>query len=99
MERYIGLDLPSKGRVDVIGDVIRLPFRRGSFDTVLCTKVFEHVPEPSVVLAEVAVVLKPGWYLLLTTPRLGICIWNPRLLPLHSVRSKVPCRKEWFRGH
>ena len=37
-----------------------LPFRAASFDTVLCTHVLVHVPEPGRAFAEMARVLKPG---------------------------------------
>ena len=34
------------------GDVEDLPFADGSFGTVLCTEVIEHIPEPAAALAE-----------------------------------------------
>ena len=82
VDRYIGLDIPSGGKVDVIGDAMRLPFRSQVFDTVLCNEVLEHVPEPSVVMAEAAQVLKPGGYLLLTTPQ----TWGLHLEPYDFYR-------------
>jgi 2-polyprenyl-3-methyl-5-hydroxy-6-metoxy-1,4-benzoquinol methylase len=38
------LDLESRLRPSVAGDVARLPFRDRSFDLVLCCQVLEHVP-------------------------------------------------------
>jgi 2-polyprenyl-6-hydroxyphenyl methylase/3-demethylubiquinone-9 3-methyltransferase len=38
----------------------RLPFPAASFDAVSCCDVLEHVDDPSMVLAEIARVLKPG---------------------------------------
>lgn len=53
---------------DVVADAVVLPFRSASFDTVLCTEVLEHVPEPEACVAELSRVLRPGGYLILTTP-------------------------------
>ncbi len=51
-----------------IGDVSRLPFRDGAFETVLCSHTIEHVDDPDAFLAElrrvgreVTVVLPPLW--------------------------------------
>lgn len=73
VEEYVGVDLPSTGygtgSVDVLGDGQRLPFRDASFDTVFCSEVLEHVPEPGRLVLEVARILKPGGTLILTTPQ------------------------------
>ncbi len=71
-KRYVGMDLDPRRRPDVIGSVERLPFRDGTADTVLCTEVLEHCPDPETVLREIYRVLQPGGLLLLTTP---MC-WN-----------------------
>ena len=70
-ECYIGADLTQNAfnTVDVIVDPSHcLPFREGSFDTVLSTQVLEHVPDPAAYLAEVRRVLTRGGHLLLTCP-------------------------------
>lgn len=69
VERYVGLDAPGSGLVDVGGDALALPFRGAAFDTVLCNQVLEHVPEPATLLREVGRVLKPAGTLLLTAPQ------------------------------
>ena len=46
----------------------RLPFTDGSFDLVTSNMVFEHLPDPGPVLAEIARVLRPGGVLLAITP-------------------------------
>jgi SAM-dependent methyltransferase len=68
VERYVGLDHPGPPRPDVCGDGLALPFRAGSFDSVLCNQVLEHVPEGATLMAEIARVLRPGGVLLLTVP-------------------------------
>lgn len=69
VERYVASDLVSSpGRVDVVADAGQLGFRSDSFDSVLCTQVLEHVPDPYCVLSEVRRVLRPGGLALLTVP-------------------------------
>ncbi|MGC8834713.1 MAG: class I SAM-dependent methyltransferase [Armatimonadota bacterium] len=75
--RYVGADF-AKGdagwdysRLDVVCDLLRLPFKSNCFDAALCTQVLEHVPEPSDVLKEIARCLKPGAVLILTAPLTG----------------------------
>lgn len=56
--------------LDYVGDLQNIPLPDNSFDTVLCAEVLEHVPEPRQALLEVARVLKPGGYLVMSTPLL-----------------------------
>jgi SAM-dependent methyltransferase len=65
-----------KGAVDVWGDAHGLPFREGSFDTVLCLEMLEHVPDPDRCLQQIVRVLRPGGRLLLTVPFIA---------PLHAM--------------
>ncbi len=70
---YLGIERPgtlSKSAVvDVYADALGLPFRAASFDTVLCSEVLEHVPEPSRLFAEAVRVMKPGAVFILSTPQ------------------------------
>jgi SAM-dependent methyltransferase len=52
----------------VLADGAQLPFPAATFDSVLCTQVLEHVPEPITVLREIARVLRPGGVALVTVP-------------------------------
>lgn len=61
----------------VVGDVLRLPFRDGGFDAAVCLEVIEHVPDPALLVAELARVLRPGGVLFLSTP-------NARMERLHA---------------
>lgn len=55
-------------RCDLLCDITEIPVEDGRFDAILCTEVFEHLPEPQRALHELARVLKPGGRMLLTAP-------------------------------
>ena len=65
--------------VVIEGDVEHLPFADGSFGTVLCTEVIEHIPDPAAALAEYRRVLKPGGVLIGSVPARSM-IWKLRFL-------------------
>jgi SAM-dependent methyltransferase len=80
VSRYIGVDLENDNiyqqKPDVVWDGRTMPLENNSADFALATEVFEHCPEPEVVMREAFRVLKPGGSLLFTVPFL----W-----PLHDV--------------
>lgn len=49
----------------------------GTFDTVLCTDVLEHIHRPEVLFSEMTRILKPGGHLILTVPFLYWVHDNP----------------------
>jgi len=55
-------------RCDLLCDITEIPVADGRFDAILCTEVFEHLPDPQRALRELARVLKPGGCMLLTAP-------------------------------
>jgi SAM-dependent methyltransferase len=69
--RYVAVDTPasSSSRPDAWALAGGLPFADGSFETVLCTQVIEHLAEPGAALGEIARVLAPGGRLILTAPQ------------------------------
>jgi SAM-dependent methyltransferase len=60
----IASDLPGA----VTGSLDAMPFADGSFDTILCNAVLEHVGQVDAVMAELARVLKPGGHAVLAIP-------------------------------
>lgn len=63
-------------RVDLNAD-LPLPFPDDFFDVVVCSEVLEHVFSPDEVLDEIARVLKPEGYAVITTPNLAS--WRNRV--------------------
>jgi 2-polyprenyl-6-hydroxyphenyl methylase/3-demethylubiquinone-9 3-methyltransferase len=57
-----------------VGSVLQLPFPDASFDVVLSTEVVEHTTDPLAAVAAIARMVKPGGWLVLTTPGR---LWQP----------------------
>lgn len=85
----------------VCGDAMRLPFRSGTFETVVASEIIEHVGNPEAMMAECARVLAPGGTLIVTTPN-PFCIpwivkgrkgpeatWNPQHVAWFDGRTLV----------
>jgi SAM-dependent methyltransferase len=72
IEEHIGIDhgetLHGLADVDIVADAYDIPLADRSVDTVLLTEVLEHLEEPAKALAECRRVLRPGGYLIATTP-------------------------------
>lgn len=102
-----------KGIVAVLGDGdLGLPFQNSSFDLVYAGELIEHLRNQEGFLREVNRVLRPGGFLLLTTPnrqsyikRLSLYEWpffkaaftkGYRLAPKHYI---VPAARETLRPH
>lgn len=70
VDSHVGLDLATsphdQSTVDIYADAASLPFADNSFDTVLCTEVLEHLPEPCRAIDELHRVLKPNGRIILT---------------------------------
>jgi len=52
----------------VVADAFLLPFLDNSFDIVVSSEMIEHTPNPEYVICELIRVVKPGGYIVLTTP-------------------------------
>jgi SAM-dependent methyltransferase len=53
---------------DIICDITRIPLPDEAVDFILCTEVFEHIPDPAAALAEFSRLLKVGGSVLITAP-------------------------------
>lgn len=71
-ESYTSIDIDVRGEaVDAVGDLQSLPLMENAFDTVFCTQVLEHVPEPQKAMDEVFRVLGKGGRAIFTVPHLA----------------------------
>jgi len=67
-KRYVAVDLQMTPLVDVGAAAEALPFRDAQFDFVICTQVFEYLPDPRLAVAEIKRVLRQGGILFLSAP-------------------------------
>lgn len=56
------------GKIDLICDIQSIPEPDASFDVILCSEVFEHLPDPLGALTEFERLLKPAGKLITTAP-------------------------------
>lgn len=54
--------------IDLVCDLADIPEPDASFDVILCSEVFEHVPDPLIALKEFSRLLKPDGKLIITAP-------------------------------
>jgi SAM-dependent methyltransferase len=60
------------GGADLLGDLQAMPeVASASMDGVVCTQVLEHLPRPWDAVSEIARVLQPGGWLILSAPHLS----------------------------
>lgn len=61
--------------VDIISDIKKIPVGNKSFDYVLCTEVFEHIPDPLGALKEIERICRRG--LIITAPFASLTHFYP----------------------
>ena len=71
--KFLGFCLGTEGKLHARAgvaqaDALHLPFADASLDRIICTEVFEHVPDDSLLLAELARVLRPGGTIAVSVP-------------------------------
>jgi SAM-dependent methyltransferase len=88
VDEYIGIDFENEGhsheneQIDVYYDGLNIPFPDNSFDSILCSEVFEHLFNLEHTLKELNRVLKPGGHILITCP----FVWNEHEKPYDYAR-------------
>ena len=63
-------------RLDIVSDITEIPVENETFDAILCTEVFEHIPDAVAALNEFTRILKPG-ILLITAPFASLTHFAP----------------------
>jgi SAM-dependent methyltransferase len=65
-----GLQMPEwdYGKLDIVSDITAIPEPDQSFDAILCSEVFEHIPDPIAAIKEFSRLMKKGGTLIITAP-------------------------------
>lgn len=63
--------------IDLVCDIVRIPEPDASFDAILCSEVFEHLPNALQALDEFERLLKPGGLLITTAPFASLVHFAP----------------------
>lgn len=97
-------------KIDIISDIADIPEPDASYDVILCSEVFEHLPDPLKALSEFSRLLKPGGKLIITAP-FGSLVhfapyhystgfsqyWYEWHLPLHAFEvEELTSNGDWF---
>lgn len=75
--RILSMDIDMRLRPAIVANARQMPFETGAFQSVICTEVLEHVPQPDQCLQEIRRVLAPGGILYLTVPMLWPLHYEP----------------------
>lgn len=75
----IGIQTSSwdNSKLDLVSDIASIPVKDMSFDNILCSEVFEHIPHPIEALKEFSRILKPGGKLILSAPFCSLTHFAP----------------------
>jgi ubiquinone/menaquinone biosynthesis C-methylase UbiE len=65
------------GDLDIVSDIIDIPVPDSSYECILCTEVFEHIPNPILAIKEFARILKSDGILILTAPFNSLTHFEP----------------------
>lgn len=96
VNEYIGVDFVNEGhphdneQIDVYYDGKTIPFPDNSFDSILCSEVFEHIFNLPQILVELNRVLKHGGRILITCP----FVWKEHELPHDYARYTLFALKD-----
>jgi ubiquinone/menaquinone biosynthesis C-methylase UbiE len=80
------------------GDAHALPFPEARFDVVYCRFVFEHVPRPAVVCAEMYRVLRPGGKVFVQENDISLQRFDPPVPKFDAIWRKVAVLQERLGG-
>lgn len=78
-EEKMGLQMAkwNYGKLDIISDIASIPVGDETFDSIMCTEVFEHIINPREALKEFSRILKKNGYLIITAPFCSLTHFAP----------------------
>ncbi|HLP97527.1 MAG TPA: methyltransferase domain-containing protein [Sideroxyarcus sp.] len=97
-------------KIDLVCDIVNIPEPDASFDVILCSEVFEHLPDALKALDEFSRLLKPGGKLIVTAPFASFVHFAPyhyatgfgrywyeyHLPPRHFEIQELTANGDWF---
>lgn len=97
-------------KIDLVCDIVDIPEPNASFDSILCSEVFEHLPDAVKALDEFYRLLKPGGKLIITAPFASLVhfapyhyvsgfsrYWYEHHLPVHGFHIELlTANGDWF---
>jgi ubiquinone/menaquinone biosynthesis C-methylase UbiE len=66
-----------QSKLNIVSDITAIPEPDDSFDAIMCTEVFEHLPNPRAAVKEFSRLLRPGGALILTAPFCSLTHFAP----------------------
>jgi SAM-dependent methyltransferase len=63
--------------IDIISDITAIPEPDATFDAIVCTEVFEHLPDPVLAVKEFARLVRPGGAVVITAPFCSLTHFAP----------------------
>lgn len=75
----VGLQMESwdVSKLNIVSDITDIPAPDESFDAIMCTEVFEHLPDPLLAIKEFARLLRVGGLLIITAPFCSLTHFAP----------------------
>jgi len=64
-------------QIDIVSNIVSIPFSDESLNVILCSEVLEHIPDPVAAINEFSRILKPGGILLITAPFCSLTHFAP----------------------
>ncbi len=64
-------------KLDIVSDITAIPLENNAVDAIMCTEVFEHIPDAVAAVKEFGRLVKPGGYLLITAPFASLTHFAP----------------------
>lgn len=66
-----------QSQLDIVCDITSIPEPDASFDAIMCTEVFEHIPTPLAALKEFSRLVRTGGHLIITAPFCSLTHFAP----------------------
>jgi SAM-dependent methyltransferase len=64
-------------KIDIVSDIVNIPLESKSIDAILCSEVFEHLPNPVLAIQEFSRLIKKDGHLIITAPFCSVTHFSP----------------------